>query len=546
MDRPDLEETTSRPGARPLARPILSDPLAGLSIRDRSDTPPTSSRHDETLTSAIPESGREAVDGEAMDEQTVTPGARLDWFFAFLSITLPVAIVAAVALSVGWMELQASLGVVAASIGGALYLIRRHRRHIAELRDYLARAAQEPDRPLADPPAPLGSLLGGELTGSLQAALQVGRGWRQDLTGLDAGKEAILAALPYPLLTMTAGRRVTRANRAAHDLFDGPLEGRDLITVLREPALLAGAEAVLVGAESRTVEFTVSGTISQYFVAQIQRLPLTLPDGTVAILALLDVTALKRAEQLRADFVANASHELKTPLATLIGFIETLRGPAREDEQAHDRFLPIMQDQAERMARLVDDLLSLSRIELHEHTPPNELVELRPLLARVAATLSLKAEGRNIALVIQGDEVPPTLGDPEELQQVFQNLVDNAIKYGRPDSKVIIETRLLAAEESRLQRPTRNTIAVSVIDQGDGIAREHLPRLTERFYRVDAARSRALGGTGLGLAIVKHIVNRHRGRLEVASEAGDGTVFTVHLRVGEVPAVAGAEAVMEQ
>ncbi|MEO1192731.1 MAG: ATP-binding protein [Pseudomonadota bacterium] len=470
-----------------------------------------------------------------MQEAGVSGTARLDWFFPFLAITLPVLLAVVGFYAAGWIVWHAGLLLVLASAAGALYLINRHRRHVAELRDYLQRAAQDPDQPLPEPPAPLGSLLSGELTGSLLAALNIGRGWRRDLRGLDAGKDAILAALPYPLLTLASERRVTRANRAANELFGDTLVGRDLISVLREPALLAGAEAVLDGEDSRTVEFTITGAITQHFVAQIQRLPMTLPDQTLAILALLDITALKRAEQLRADFVANASHELRTPLTSLMGFVETLQGSARDDAEAHARFLPIMEEQAKRMALLVDDLLSLSRIELHEHTPPDTAVELEPLLKRIAQSLSIKAQKRAITLVVQGDPLPPALGDQEELQQVFQNLIDNAIKYGRSDSQVTIETKLLQRATAAGEQRRRPGIAVSVIDQGEGIAREHLPRLTERFYRVDTARSRAMGGTGLGLAIVKHIVNRHRGKLEIVSEPGRGSIFTVQLRAAPSP-----------
>jgi two-component system phosphate regulon sensor histidine kinase PhoR len=215
---------------------------------------------------------------------------------------------------------------------------------------------------------------------------------------------------------------------------------------------------------------------------------------------------------MRADFIANASHELRTPLSTLIGFLETLAGPAREDTEARARFLPIMLEQARRMARLVSDLLSLSRIELHEHTPPTGRVDLTAILHGVADALEIKAKNRGMAIRIEADRLPPVLGDADELAQVFQNLIDNAVKYGSRNSEV----RVMAGPAE--------------VDRGEGIPREHLPRLTERFYRVDSARSRELGGTGLGLAIVKHIVNRHRGHLEIESAPGEGSRFTVYLR----------------
>jgi two-component system, OmpR family, phosphate regulon sensor histidine kinase PhoR len=225
---------------------------------------------------------------------------------------------------------------------------------------------------------------------------------------------------------------------------------------------------------------------------------------------------------MRADFVANASHELRTPLSTLIGFIETLQGPAADDSDAQRRFLAIMQQQAERMSRLVDDLLSLSRIELNEHLPPTDHLALSGLLKTLSATLELKAAAHGMVIDLDvPDDLPPILGDAEQLAQVFQNLIDNAIKYGGPNTPITIT----AMRSARVP----GAVAVAVRDHGDGIPRLHLPRLTERFYRIDTARSREMGGTGLGLAIVKHIVSRHRGVLEIDSEIGEGSTFTVHL-----------------
>ncbi|MEX1109203.1 MAG: ATP-binding protein, partial [Dongiaceae bacterium] len=273
----------------------------------------------------------------------------------------------------------------------------------------------------------------------------------------------------------------------------------------------------------------------------------------IVIVSLHDITPIRRAEQLRADFVANASHELRTPLSTLVGFIETLRGPASDDEEARGRFLTIMHEQANRMARLVADLLSLSRIELNEHSAPTGRVDVAALLGNVVDALALKAEqrGMRIELGSAGDAraagdlaaLPPIVGDADELAQVFQNLIDNAIKYGRAGTPIRVSAALVtgpvtgtgaggtrsAPGITRPGRPPGRQIAIAVADQGEGIPREHLPRLTERFYRVDAARSRDLGGTGLGLAIVKHIVSRHRGRLEIESEAGKGSVFKILL-----------------
>ena len=234
---------------------------------------------------------------------------------------------------------------------------------------------------------------------------------------------------------------------------------------------------------------------------------------------------------MRADFIANASHELRTPLTTLTGFIETLRGPAREDAEARERFLAIMHEQAARMIRLVEDLLSLSRIELNEHVMPQGRVALGPLLRHLADTLELRAgeHGMGIQLDLPPD-LPEVLGDRDELAQVFQNLVDNGIKYGRAGSDITVVAATGARPSYSGDSGGSPFVSVAVRDCGEGIAREHLPRLTERFYRVDTARSREMGGTGLGLAIVKHILNRHRGFLDIQSTPGTGSVFTVFLR----------------
>ena len=459
------------------------------------------------------------------------PTLRPRFWIGFLAFTLPTLAALAAGWALGWLDWRGALAVAAVAGGASGWLLVNHTRHMRALIRYVEEFRRSIDHNLPEPPGPRGSLLSAELDEKLVETTRERQRRRRELEALIAGNEAILATLPYPMLTLTEGRRVARANPAAVELFEGDPAGRDLISVLREPALLAAVDAVLGGSGDRIVEFSIAGSMERFLVAHLARLPAPQLDDTVAILALMDITALKRAEQLRADFVANASHELKTPLASLLGFIETLRGPAREDAEARLRFLSIMQEQAERMARLVEDLLSLSRIELHEYTPPSTTADLAQVLAGVVDALEMKAARRGMVLRLQlAPELPPVLGDRDELAQVFQNLVDNAIKYGRAGTPVSIEAAALGAEEEPLRRLGRPAVVVTVADQGEGIAREHLPRLTERFYRVDTARSREMGGTGLGLAIVKHIVNRHRGHLEVESEPGKGSRFTVTLK----------------
>jgi two-component system, OmpR family, phosphate regulon sensor histidine kinase PhoR len=364
--------------------------------------------------------------------------------------------------------------------------------------------------------------------------LQLARTWREQVHSAQtrlAAAEAIIAAVPDPLILLDQRRRIVRVNAAAADFVGALSPPRDLAAALRNPTLLAAADAVLGGAGSRVVEFTLTIPVERQLRARFARIDQPSADGAVVVLSLHDVTELKRAEQMRADFIANASHELRTPLATLAGFIETLRGPARDDAEARERFLAIMGGQATRMARLVEDLLSLSRIELNEHVPPRGGVALAPVLDHLAQALELRAAERDmrIQLALPSD-LPDVQGDRDELAQLFQNLLDNAIKYGRAGSEITVGAETVMRASINGERVPVSYVSVDVRDRGEGIAREHLPRLTERFYRVDTARSREMGGTGLGLAIVKHIVNRHRGFLEIDSAQGEGSVFTVFLR----------------
>jgi two-component system phosphate regulon sensor histidine kinase PhoR len=364
---------------------------------------------------------------------------------------------------------------------------------------------------------------------STRASLQ------QRATELEAAR-AVETALPEPLLLLDPGRRIVRANEAAVQLLGERLVDRDLAGALRHPAVLTATDAVLRGEGLRVVEFEVASPIERHLSARLAPLSPPTAEGAAAVLVLHDLTDIKRSERLRADFVANASHELRTPLASLVGFIETLRGPAREDTPARERFLAIMAEQAGRMARLVDDLLSLSRIEMNEHRAPTDAVDIGNVLHAVADTLEQRAEARQMHFEFKlPADLAPVLGDADELTQVFQNLFDNAIKYGAGGTAIEVagfaSSKLLPAG-----RPGQRNAAVGIAvrDHGPGIPRDFLPRLTERFYRVDPARSRELGGTGLGLAIVKHIVSHHRGALDIDSELGQGSVFTVHLPVATV------------
>ncbi|QFU15511.1 ATP-binding protein [Microvirga thermotolerans] len=343
--------------------------------------------------------------------------------------------------------------------------------------------------------------------------------------------EAILAHIPDPVILVDQRSLVVEANEAARALLPGLKTDHPLSFALRSPDVLDGIDAVLGGEGPLKVEYAERVPTERTFEVQIGRLrgnPSDLGGRSGIVLFFRDLTSTRRLEAMRADFVANASHELRTPLASLLGFIETLQGPARNDAAARERFLEIMRVQAQRMKRLIDDLLSLSRIEMRAHVPPTEQVDLKALAAHMVEMLAPLAHERGTAIELRLPDRPLTAqGDRDELLRVLENLIENAVKYGESGGRVDVE---LACAEGPDGRPQA---VLAVQDYGPGIAPEHLPRLTERFYRVDVAQSREKGGTGLGLAIVKHIVNRHRGRLDIASEPGRGARFTVTLPAGE-------------
>ena len=367
---------------------------------------------------------------------------------------------------------------------------------------------------------------------ALKLARRHFRAQSEEMTARLKFHETLFDSLPSPILLLDAQRRIVGENAAARKTFGRQQRDRDLAALLRHPDLLDAADKVLAGEAGGEVELTLTSPVTGEYRAMVEPLLRPGSSAAAAVLSLHDITALKRVEQMRADFIANASHELRTPLAAVLGFIETLRGPAKGDEDAHERFLGIMFEQASRMSRLVADLLNLSRIELHEHSRPEGEANLGAIVRRVAAGLELTASEKLMKIDLDLDETLPSVsGQEDELTQIFQNLLDNALKYGREGTPIIVTGRTVSDLPPGMPDKSRAAVMISVQDHGEGIAREHLPRLTERFFRVDTARSRRLGGTGLGLAIVKHVVNRHRGCLQVESELGEGTTFTVYLPV---------------
>jgi two-component system phosphate regulon sensor histidine kinase PhoR len=374
----------------------------------------------------------------------------------------------------------------------------------------------------------------GTLSGRLlRPVAELGRQLRRESGRMAAQRRmlaTIIEALPDPILVVDQALTVRQANTAARRSFTAPEPPVPLVRVLRDPGVLAAVSGALAGTTASSVTFSPTHDRAKQFSARIE--PVDLGDGGQGLLlAFREQTEQVMIERMRSDFVANASHEIRTPLASIQGFIETLRGPAKHDPKAREMFLEIMGEEAARMGRLVDDLLSLSRIELAAHQPPRERCDPRETLIYAIDRLRPPAERNRVQLELDiPDALPPIVGDVDQLHQLFVNLIDNAIKYGGEGSSVRI--RAFALEKAPVEAGAaagRAAVRVDITDQGPGIAKEHLPRLTERFYRVETGRTRRLGGTGLGLAIVKHILRRHQGHLGIESIPGAGSTFSVLL-----------------
>ncbi|MDT6940124.1 ATP-binding protein [Brucella pseudogrignonensis] len=344
------------------------------------------------------------------------------------------------------------------------------------------------------------------------------------ISGMDhVTGERLADLLTDPMIVFDHRATVLFANASARDAFQSLEKDTGLYLRFRAPEMHALIQGVITDGEPRSIDYFERVPIDRWYKAVVKALRGA--DGKPELFVLLfrDQSETRRIDRMRSDFIANASHELRTPLASLLGFIETLQGPARNDASARERFLGIMQKQAERMSRLIDDLLSLSRLEMRAHLAVTECVDMTAVVNHVADTLSPLAESLDVVIERHLPDHPLNVtGTRDELIQVFQNLVENACKYGQGGKRIIVSLNEEVSQGG-------SEIVVSVQDFGPGIAAEHLPRLTERFYRIDVETSRAQKGTGLGLAIVKHILARHRGRLVVRSQLGEGSTFVVRL-----------------
>ncbi|NOZ32961.1 MAG: hypothetical protein GXP01_07805 [Alphaproteobacteria bacterium] len=344
---------------------------------------------------------------------------------------------------------------------------------------------------------------------------------------LDPATLRFAQALTDPCLIVDARTWLHFANSAAIRLFADLRLAAPLALSLRNPALLGLLQSAIADTAHRTAELSMTSPQQLHFRANVSPLP---PLGDVRngpvplfVIHLVDQTEQFRLDRMRSDFVANASHELRTPLTALIGFIETLAGPAANDPPAQAKFLAIMRTQAERMSNLVDDLLSLSRIEMRQHLPPSGTVNLNHLAREVVEAMRHRANEAGLAIkFVPAAGRPQVTGDRAELHQAIENLLDNALKYGAGGNR--IEVTVGASGEF-----SRTEYEIAVTDHGAGVAADHVPRLTERFYRVDTGASQTGKGTGLGLAIVKHIVSRHRGEMTIVSTPGQGMRVGVHL-----------------
>ncbi|MCA1297897.1 ATP-binding protein [Stappia indica] len=360
------------------------------------------------------------------------------------------------------------------------------------------------------------------------------RGQPQAAMWPDTGMKHLADALPAPCFIVDQRGIVRYANAAARERFGAAHPGDPISFRLRTPALLEALDRVIAGEDAQRIGWSEKVPTEQWLEAYVAPIAPLASEGRAPrqpaaqrfiLVTVQDLSDQHRLERMRADFVANASHELRTPLASLTGFVETLMGPAKDDPQARDRFLTIMMQQGERMRRLIDDLLSLSRVELKAHVQPNEIVDLAALLRHTCDALKPVADELGVTIDLSCPDGPCQVrGDRDELIEVIENLAENSLKYGASGKRVEID---LAPAGGGDDGPAAWVLGFR--DHGPGIAPEHVPRLTERFYRADISASREMKGTGLGLAIVKHILTRHKARLEIESVPGEGALFSVRI-----------------
>jgi two-component system phosphate regulon sensor histidine kinase PhoR len=446
------------------------------------------------------------------------------------AVTSPAFVILLVLTALGTLPPDHFLYAYASILVATTLLLRPFLANVGMLTSYVNDLAE--DKQVEEPDLGYLSAMG-ELSGALIRLHQSWEKKKQQMGNIITEREILVDSLPDILVMCNDDQVIVRTNKAARAIFGQNLANKPLNAVIPHDVLLNGVSAVIEELRGREVEFHLNEPLPRDFRAIIERFPIASSGGISVIITLNDVTELKRVEKMRADFVANASHEIRTPLASIKGFIETLRGPARDDTDARDEFLKVMDEQATRMTTLISDLLSLSKIEMNAHTVPDGKVDMLRIVRNEKEAFSWAAREKNMTIRIElSDTLPTARGEERELMQVIHNLIGNAIKYGHANTEITVIARVtsMLPQDPNFVKHHR-AICISVIDRGEGIAKEHLPRLTERFYRVDSARTRTVGGTGLGLAIVKHIINRHRGVLTIDSVVGEGSKFSVYLPI---------------
>ncbi|MDG1286487.1 MAG: ATP-binding protein [Rickettsiales bacterium] len=404
--------------------------------------------------------------------------------------------------------------------------------NLAALTDYVRDLSQDKKTKAPD----LGVL---NISSDLSSALvQLQRNWqekKQQMESVITEREILVDTLPDMLIMTDEELRIVRTNRSARLMFGQNLAGKHLSDIFESDVLINAVITVVESLKGREVDFHIAEPEPKDIHAIIERFPIASKGGMAVIITLNDITQLKRIQKMRADFVANASHEIRTPLTSIAGLIELLQGPAKDDMEAHPKFLGMMAEQSERMKNLITDLLSLSKIEMNAHTVPVSAVEISRVIRHERDHFEWAAKQKNITIEVDvAENLPKIRGEENELKQVLHNLIGNAIKYGNDGSEVLVTARVtsdLPRDPHFVQ--TKRAMQITVRDEGEGISKEHLPRLTERFYRVDSARTRKVGGTGLGLAIVKHILQRHRAVMKVESVVGEGSSFHVYIPLSE-------------
>jgi len=439
----------------------------------------------------------------------------------------PAVVILVYALSGRMTFEHAILGIIAIVLA-TTFFIHPYISNIIALTDYVRKLAE--DKKADEPDLSFLNNLE-ELSG---AVAQLNKSWENRKNQLEAAvteNKIVIEVLPDALFILDKDQRIIRTNGMARHIFGHRITHQRIEEVLPIPELLNAIQNVK---QVREVEFHITEReIKRDYYAKVTKFPANSPSSTDMIVTLHDLTELKQIRKMRADFVANASHEMKTPLASIIGLVETMQTSAKNDIEAQAEFLQIMSEQAARMKTLIEDLLSLSKIEA-DTSPPDKDADIAKIINDAKKHLEWAAKQKNVEIVINyKDEIPKMLGDENQLSQVLINLIGNSIKYGNADSDVVVEAKITRKLPLEISEKYDKAIQIDIIDKSDGIAEEHIPRLTERFYRVDTARTRKLGGTGLGLAIVKHTLNRHGGLIRITSKKGVGSTFSVFLPIRE-------------